>query len=290
MRRVFLSLQYSNTPLLRNVLRVRHRDLWLSMPAVMGYNGPMRRIITFTSEFDGSQQKAVLVAPDDAGQAPLPMVIVPHAAGWTGEMTADYWKDTPIRLGVIAVFPFGHSRALELRSLAWRGQIMDMANLPDVIAEEGYSVDRSRIYAAGISMGGMESLVLAGKYPDLLAGVVSFNGVIDLAAWFQECDSDIAGRMPIEVGGSPDEMPEEYAERSPITYAATIARVPVLMYWDPNDKVVQFQEEEQSGRLYRLVKELYPDAPIWGHRHDRGHTYVNPGLALKWLLERRKGE
>lgn len=253
---------------------------------MIGYNDVMRKLISFTSDFDGTQQQAVMIAPDDVGKRPLPLVIVPHAAGWTGEMTADYWKNTPIRHGVMAVFPFGHSRALELRSLGWRGQIADLAALPDIMDRMGYPVDRTRVYVAGISMGGMESLVLAGKHPEMLAGVVSFNGVIDLAAWSYDCDKDVCGRMAFELGGTPEEVPEEYAARSPISYAATIAEVPVLMYWDPNDKIVQFQEEKQSGRLYRLVKEIDPNAPIEGRRHDRGHTYVRPGLSLRWLLER----
>jgi dipeptidyl aminopeptidase/acylaminoacyl peptidase len=256
----------------------------------MGYNGRMRREITFVSEFDGTERRAILVAPDDAGREALPLVIVPHAAGWDEVMTADYWRDAPVRHGVIAIFPHGHSRKLDLRSLAWRGQISDMASFPRMIEDLGYPVDRSRIYAAGISMGGMESLVLAGKHPDLLAGVVSFNGVIDLAAWFYDCAPDVCGRMEFEMGGTPEQVPEEYAARSPINYSATIAKVPVLMYWDPDDKIVQFQEEKQSGRLYRLVKEIDPNAPMEGRRHDKGHTFVNPGLALTWLMEHRKGE
>ncbi len=250
----------------------------------MEYNLRMRKTITFTSRFDSTEQRAVLVAPDDARSRRRPLVIVPHAAGWTDEMTADYWKDIPVRHGVIAVFPFGHSRVLDLRSLAWCGQIADMAAMPELIEDMGYQVDRDRIYAAGISMGGMESLMLAGMHPDLLAGVVSFNALVDVAQWFHDCDADARGRILQEMGGTPDELPEEYAERSPINYAATISRVRSLLYWDPNDEVVQFQEEKQSGRLYQLVKQARPDAPIWAKRHQRGHTYVNSGAALEWLL------
>ncbi len=260
----------------------------LSIRAAVGYNDCMRREITFTSEFDGTERRAILIAPENAGQEPLPLVIVPHAAGWTGEATAGYWRDIPVRHGVIAVFPHGHSRAVPLRSMGWRGQMSDLFLLPHIIEDMGYPLDRSRLYAAGISMGGQEGLLLAGQHPDLLAGVVSFNAVVDLTAWFYDCESEVCGRMEIEVGGTPEEVPEAYAERSPISYAATIAETPVLIYWDPDDKIVQFQEEKQSGRLFRLVKEIDPNAPIEGHRHDRGHSFVNPSLALRWLLEHRR--
>ena len=261
----------------------------MSIPAAVGYNGLMRREITFTSEFDGSEQRAVMIAPEDAGREPLPLVIVPHAAGWTGEATAGYWRDVPVRHGTIAVFPYGHSRVVPLRSMGWRGQISDLASLPHVVEDMGYPVDRSRIYAAGISMGGQEGLLLAAKHPGLLAAVASFNAVVDLRAWYYDCDPEVCGRMMIELGGTPEEVPDAYAERSPINYAATLAEMPSLIYWDPNDAIVQFQEEKQSGRLYRLIKEADPNAPIEAHRHNHGHSFVNPSLALRWLLEHRRG-
>lgn len=248
----------------------------------------MRKIISFTSEFDGTTRQAILTAPDDAGQKPLPLVIVPHAAGWTGEATAGYWRDVPIKYGVMAVFPFGHGKKLDLRSMGWRGQMMDLVMLPMILPNLGYPVDASRVYAAGISMGGQESLLLSGRHPGLLAGVISFNAVMDLSTWFYDNET-AAESMMEEIGGTPEELPREYAERSPITYADTIALTPTLLYWDPNDDVVQFQEKKQSGLLYRMVKKISPDVPILTRRHNRGHTYISPRLALDWLLQWERG-
>ena len=61
----------------------------------------MRKIIDFVSPFDGSPQKAVLIAPSDVCPTPLPLVIVPHAAFFSAEKTAAYWRDIPIRRGMI---------------------------------------------------------------------------------------------------------------------------------------------------------------------------------------------
>lgn len=243
----------------------------------------MQKIIEFTSEFDGTNRKALLIVPPDAGKEPLPLIIVPHAAGFSAEKTADYWKPRLAKRRAMAIFPFGHGRKLDLFSLGWRGQIADLAYMPRLLPTIGYPVDDKRIYAAGISMGGMELLLLAGSHPNLLSGVITFNALVDLSAWYY----DPSANDPIlreEIGGGPDEMPEAYAERSPINYSTTIVRTPTMMYWDPNDEIVHLQREKQSGFLYRKVKEIDPHAPIWERTHDKGHFWVNPRLALDWLL------
>ncbi|HEY3298477.1 MAG TPA: prolyl oligopeptidase family serine peptidase [Armatimonadota bacterium] len=245
----------------------------------------MRKIIEFTSHFDGSKRFAVVRAPDDLGDKPLPLVIVPHAAGFSAEATAAYWRGIPERRGVIAVFPFGHGRKLDLYCLGWRGQIADLASLPQVLAGKGYSVDTRRIYSVGISMGGLESLLLAGKHPGLLAGVAAYNAVVDLNTWFYDCDDTIRSSMIEEMGGTPDQIPGDYLARSPINFAEVIAASPVILYYDPDDDMVQFQEDKQSGLLYRRMTATAPNARIEERHHSFGHFYIRPNRALDWLLD-----
>lgn len=248
----------------------------------------MRKIIDFVSQYDGSPQKAVLIAPPNSGEATLPLVIVPHAAFFSAEKTADYWHDLPAKRGVIAVFPFGHGRKREILSLGWRAQISDLASMPYHLEKLGYAVDRSRIFSVGISMGGMESLLLAAFHPEMLAGVFTFNAVTDLGSWYSASGVH-QPEVADEVGGTPDRLPGEYAERSPMSFPATIAQVPVMLYWDPNDAVVPEQTQKQSGLLIHRVKEADPDALIWGETHTHGHFWIRPTLALDWLLDRKCG-
>jgi len=132
-------------------------------------------------------------------------------------------------------------------------------------------------------MGGHESLLMAGRYPDRIKAVVSFNAVVDLAAWFPH--NELASQyLREEIGGSPQEVPTLYEERNAMAYAETIARVPCLIHWDKADSTVLFQEEEQSGALHRRIREIHPEAPVTGVRHDNGHGWVDPDLALNWLL------
>jgi pimeloyl-ACP methyl ester carboxylesterase len=70
-------------------------------------------------------------------------------------------------------------RKLPLASWGWRGQIADLARMPEIVHAElpWLRVDRRRIYAVGGSMGGHETLLLLGQYPKLLAGAVAFDSV-----------------------------------------------------------------------------------------------------------------
>ena len=48
-------------------------------------------------------------------------------------------------------------------------------------------VDRKRVFLLGTSGGGYASLLMAGKRPDLWAGVSAWVPISDLRAWHKEC-------------------------------------------------------------------------------------------------------
>jgi len=85
-------------------------------------------------------------------------------------------------------------------------------------------VDLRRIYLAGVSGGGHVALLMAGRAPDLWAGVSAWVPITDLAAWHAECR--VAGRpyaddLERSCGGAPGDSPAvdaQYRARSPLTY------------------------------------------------------------------------
>src|SRR5262249_17505405 len=141
-------------------------------------------------------------------------------------------------------------------------------------------VEPRRIYAFGGSMGGQESLLLAARYPRLLAGVAAFDSVTNFALQYQDflrlrCDPSCRRQWkgPIglglrelarfEVGGSPSTRPDAYAVRSPLRYASRLAfaHVPIELWWSTSDLVV-IDQARQSGALFWTIRRLDPDAPI----------------------------
>ena len=273
------------------------------------------------SPHDGSARRAYLRLPVQPSAAPLPLVLAPHPFGWRAE--EDYaggmpglkrgmhrgWHGIANRYGVAVLQPMGHARELENVSLGYAGQIIDFQVLIEAAAVH-FSVDRQRIYAVGLSMGGQEALLLAARYPTI-AAVFTFNPIVDLAAWHDDLlvsalpaikEYRTAENIRLEVGGSPTEVPDAYLERSPSSAPGALVGTPVAMWWSAWDSVVTGGVQRQAFRLYQRVKSLDATAPITEYEHtlihgkrppltlDEGwavHEYADYELALSWCLQHR---
>ncbi len=94
-------------------------------------------------------------------------------------------------------------------------------------------VDASRIYLVGASGGGHMSLLMAGRHPEIWAGVSAWCGISDIAAWHAE---HLKGGRPdsygkgieASLGGAPlGSLLEEAKKRSPLTWLANAKGVPL---------------------------------------------------------------
>ncbi len=214
---------------------------------------------------------------------PLPLVISPHSRGITPWQEARRWGDLPGRFGLIVVDPGLHGRVIPRRSWAWPPDIAEMAALPRVVHRilPWLRYDPSRIYAAGDSMGGQETLMLLALHPDLLAAAVAADPVTNfLRRWYQfPISGESWGEQTAatrEVGATPRAAPWLYVRRSPLFFERTIAfsHVPLELWWNPHDTVVIREGRSQTGRFYADVRRLSPSAPVFAHRHDHMHGWV----------------
>jgi poly(3-hydroxybutyrate) depolymerase len=209
----------------------------------------------------------------------LPLIISPHGRQASARANSALWGDLPA-LGPFAVVnPEGQGRVLERESWGDPGQISDLARMPRVVrsALPWLRLERHRVYGFGGSMGGQEVLLLAARYPHLLAGAAAFDAPTDLARRYRDFRLLPTGAllrrlMRAEVGGTPAQAPAAYAARSPLSFARRLAfsRVRLELWWSRADQVVVGQAQ-QSGRLYREIKRLNTRAPVeqvvgrWGH-------------------------
>jgi pimeloyl-ACP methyl ester carboxylesterase len=177
--------------------------------------------------------------------------------------------------------------------MGWRGQIDDLARMPAVLTAQlpWVHVDRRRIYAVGSSMGGQETLLLVARHPRMLAGAAALDSDTDLRARYRAF-TQLRGGLHLqqlareEMGGTPTEAPRAYELRSPIAWAAAIARsgVPLHIWWSKRDRIVTDQQDE-SGRLYRLLEHMAPRASVteyvgtWAHSKEF-HASARLPLAL----------
>lgn len=261
--------------------------------------------IALMSSADGRSHRFDVYSPAQERHGALPLVLAPHPIGWTA--TEDYhggltglkrgyhrgWRGLAETYEVIIVCPEGHPRNIPRCSLASPEQIEDLAAVIDELPRRGHAVDRSRVYAAGLSMGALEALVLAGRYPDRLAAVCVFNPIVDLAAWYEDLANTTveeirafgtAQNVAREVGGTPDAAPDAYRERSATTYAESIATVPTMLYWSEHDLIVPRQLDRHAYQLYRRVKDLSAIAPIAEYDHSRSHGITEVTDVVRWQL------
>ena len=94
-----------------------------------------------------------------------------------------------------------------------------------------HAVDTDRIYLVGASGGGHASLLMAGRAPEIWAGVSAWVPISDLGVWWKqksEMGSKYATHIEKAVGGKPDQDEaalRECVKRSPLTYLQHAAGV-----------------------------------------------------------------
>lgn len=264
----------------------------------------IHRVINFISSFDQENQILELYAPSDC-HSKLPLVLAPHPITWKAE--EEYYKGPeylykPFHDGyfglaekyhVLIALPHGHHRNIENCSLGYPAQIQDLADLSTILIDKGFPVDLNRVYIIGNSMGAQEALLTAGKFPDRIAACVASNPVVDLAAWYYDLkdgnDLEIMkfktwDLISNEVGGTPELLPDAYAERSAFSFVDKIKDVPTLILWSEYDRIVPHQEDHQAYKFYQTVKGKYPLAPMSEFNHSRAHglpSEINDSLGYE---------
>ena len=177
-----------------------------------------------------------LLVPD--GDGPFPVAVLVHGGFWreqhTLELADDLARDV-VRRG-IAAWNIEFRRVGEVSGGGWPVTADDVAAGIDHLAALDAPVDRDRVVAVGHSAGGQLALWAAAR-PEprvRLAGVVAQAGVLDL----READRLELGEGATArfMGGHADEVPDAYADASPIERVP--AGVPVLVVHGEGDQRV----------------------------------------------------
>src|SRR5207237_1412341 len=149
--------------------------LLLPGSALAAQRSPTRvREISYRAH-DGRLRRAYLALPSRYDGRPIALVISPHGRGVGARENARCFGELPGLGGFAVVAPGGEGRRLGLYSWGDPGEIADLARMPAIAARYGVRVDPRRVFAVGGSMGGQEVLLLAARYPHLLAGVAAFD-------------------------------------------------------------------------------------------------------------------
>lgn len=190
--------------------------------------------IRYPCPADGSEQPALFWKPDLAEGKTAPLLVAMHT--WSGNyrQAGGEVKYAAWCLANDWIFIHPNFRGPN-RTPGAMGSDLVIADVRAAIAwaKENADVDESRIYAIGVSGGGHVTQLLAGRMPDVWAGISSWCGISDIAAWHAETTEagrdkyarDIEGAL----GGPPD-TPERIADarhRSPLAWLENAAGVPL---------------------------------------------------------------
>jgi pimeloyl-ACP methyl ester carboxylesterase len=127
-------------------------------------------------------------------------------------------------------------------------------------------------------MGGQETLLLLARYPHLLAGAAAFDPATDMARRYRDFaalphGSELQALARREIGGTPEQVPQAYALRSPDHYAEAIARsgVPLQLYWSSADRIIRDQRLE-TNELAVAIDRDDEHGRLWDFHGDWSHT------------------
>ena len=143
----------------------------------------------------------------------------------------------------------------------------DVLACRDYMVENYSIVDESRIGLLGWSHGGMISLMNILQWPDKYTCAYAGVPVSDVAYRLTYQDPSYKDDFAVSyhIGALPEEKPEEYARRSPVTYAKDLKR-PLMITTCLNDDDVSHTEVERMIDSLKFYKkdfeyEIYPWMP-----------------------------
>lgn len=212
------------------------RSAWNDLPKRDAWRRgvPGARVVEIESTADGSEQPALFY--DSGSPRSKPLLVVLHS--WS----EDYLQQFGLPYAAWAVendWAFIHPNYRG----AYTGPEATASELAvrDVLdaleyAKRHAAVDPARVYLVGFSGGGMTSLIMAGRFPELWTAVVAWVPIFDLVEWYREVDGKhrrYATHIRHSCGGAPgpgSEAARECLARSPSSYLANARGKRVRVY------------------------------------------------------------
>lgn len=207
--------------------------------------GSPHEVLTFA----GPAGPTELLLTRPSGEGPHPTVLMVHGGPeWAYADALDPWEQALVESGY-AVAKVNY-RGSTGREVAWRtalhGGNIGLPEVADVVAGLDFLVscgvtDPTRVAIEGWSWGGYVAVLAAGLHPDRFAAVIGGIPVCDLVLCHEDCSPPQQAYDLAIMGGGPEDLPELYAERSPITYVDSV-RAPVLLIAGEHDSACPIRQ------------------------------------------------
>ena len=186
------------------------------------------------------------------GDGPFPVIMIIHGGCWLSSYDYTLMDSMSHDLTArgFATWNVEYRRTGDPGG-AWPGTFRDVAEgLKFLIEiEQEHNIDLDRILVTGHSAGGHLALMLGAQANldassalkveglPVIKGIVSLAGITDLATYYSP--SGCGSNADDLVGGLPDELPERYAEGSPISHLPL--KVPQVLINGEKDNIVSVE-------------------------------------------------
>ena len=180
---------------------------------------------------DGMKQPAMWFAPPGDAKKPLLVGLhtwSSHYASAGGDAVYAEWCITQ---GWAFVHPHFRGPNNTPYALGSDRAVRDVVEAVAWAAQQT-AVDDSRIYLVGVSGGGHMAMQMAGRHPEIWAGVSAWCGISDVAQWHAEHIRDgkhdkYAQDIEAALGHAPGKDDADAWKRSPLSTVAAAATVPL---------------------------------------------------------------
>jgi len=216
------------------------------------------RQIEYISSADSTAQPALFYVPD-TNEGPLALLVALHtwSGGYNQKISIPYAQRC-IENGWVFIHPDFRGANRKPEATGSELVVKDILSAVDY-AKKDADVDPNRVYLVGASGGGYTALLMAGRAPDIWAGVSAWVPISDLRAWYFE-SSEAGRRYAADIvnscGGVPDanaRVDREYRRRSPVTYLRNAVKVPLDINAGINDGHTGSVPVSHSLRAFNLV-------------------------------------
>jgi len=239
----------------------------------------------------------------DSGDRPSPLIVNPHGGPRARDQQSfDLYTQVLVSQGysVLQVNYRGSTgRGREfVESLIddWGGAEQgDVAIAAEHVAEYDW-IDDDRVVVFGGSYGGYSAYWQMVQYPDLYDAGIAWIGLTDLEEMFETTMPHFRTELMEKYLGTPEENPDLYEERSPITYADNLD-APLLLVHGVNDRRVPVSQARLfSDALDELGYEEGEDGDYeYRELGEEGHASSDQDQKLRMFrlltefLDRRVG-
>ncbi|SVD04060.1 uncharacterized protein METZ01_LOCUS356914, partial [marine metagenome] len=181
--------------------------------------------VKIKSSLDDSEQPAIFYQPKER-EKPVPLLVILHS--WSGNYKQSLHRECEAwckQEGWSYLKPDFRGPNRNPQATGSELAVQDILDAVE-FAKRKTRIDEKKILLVGTSGGGYMSLLMAGRAPNLWAGVSAWVPISDLAAWHSETKKKglkYFREVEKSCGGPPGkskEVDQQYSKRSPLTYLA----------------------------------------------------------------------